>query len=219
MTNGNDDKHERAQAFFLEEYKSLRQEIASWLTEIATFERHFLIGTAATYIWLATVQFGLGVPSTEKIVPQSNSGMHLHVLSAMWFIPFVLGILGGIRVWGIGTRIGQIGSYMRVVEEGWRSKDLDVALGKREHSTELYWGWEGFLPEQATGLSIASKLFWSTSIAVTFVMAEVILFIQYGAKTCNFWAVTLIAFLLPVLVALFIFISTQKHGSKRSQPY
>jgi hypothetical protein len=180
MNRKDPDSDARAQEFFLAEYKCLRDEINNRLVEIATLERYFLVGSAAIYAWLAAVQFGLAATSGATTMCQYQHTALL-VLKAMWFVPFALACLGGLRAWDSGRRIAQIGSYIRTVENKWRSGDLDQALGKSESDSQPYWGWEGFIAPPCQrrfkymGLSPASLVFWIASCVLTLALGVMVL--------------------------------------------
>jgi hypothetical protein len=131
MTDGN---LELRTLLLIEEYKLLRERIATLIKENFELERYSVIGTGLIYAWLASLQ----TPS-------------FLVLPA-WVFPPVLTILGMIRSEKLARRVEQLAFYVKSIEDtgynnmppyGWENV---LELAKKDGKTpslsknrRLYW--------------------------------------------------------------------------------
>jgi len=81
-----------------EEYLTLRKEIETQMTDLASLEKNCVLATAIVYAWL--VKDGAG--ST--------------IAKAGWFIPVLFPLFGGLRSLAIGRHLSVLGSYIYKIE-------------------------------------------------------------------------------------------------------
>ena len=91
----NEEQHE----FQIEEYKSLREEIARHNNSRRVMETSIILGLAALYAWLY-----------EKNCSFSSQFL------AIYYMPIIIVILGVIREYGFRVRVNQIADYIREIE-------------------------------------------------------------------------------------------------------
>ncbi len=88
-----------ATQFLAEEYKALREEIKSLVAENQTMERFAGGAVAAVITWLLTTK-----------------GISDFAMICAAFIPLAITLIAGLRCYGIGLRLGQIGAYISTYE-------------------------------------------------------------------------------------------------------
>ncbi|HEV2146004.1 MAG TPA: hypothetical protein VGR37_01160 [Longimicrobiaceae bacterium] len=128
-------------AFTLEEYRSLRTELLAKL-EAARATQVYAVGAAAAYYaWLNGLQ---------DAPPR---------LSALWFVPVGIAVLGLLRNLDLRNQVKVIGEYLAVIEE-------QVADSRPEQL-----GWEHHLNRnRARYVSLSTRAFWVVFIILTGVL-------------------------------------------------
>lgn len=91
--------------FLLEEYKDLRNQIDQLLKETNTLAKYAVVLTGAIWTWLAT---------------HDNSQFFL------WWLPMLIIIVFGLRVWSLTLSIIELGKFVSGIEE---SPGLTLELG------------------------------------------------------------------------------------------
>ncbi len=134
---------EPEKAFLLEEYKALRAEIIYLVKQSYLFEAAILVGIGAIYSWLFSKEPNIVNP-------------------IIWWLPFVITVLGAIRELGVRFRLFQLAEYIRKVEQ-------EFLAGK-------VGGWENSLfslrkKMKNTILGLANILIWMTFVVTTFSVA------------------------------------------------
>lgn len=127
-----------------EEYRTLRKEIESQMTELGHLERNCVFAAAAVYAWLV------------------NDGEFTSVEKAGWFIPILFPLFGALRSWSVGRHLSELGRYVQQIESAYLT---DPQLPK---------GWEHFLaaPEQKRKLRTKITIsFWLIFLAATILAA------------------------------------------------
>lgn len=89
---------ERQFIFLVEEYKSLKAELASLVKESRILETGAIAGTAAVYAWLAKA------PSVD-------------IVGLGWWIPVLFPVLGLFRHLALTMRIMHIAEYVQQIED------------------------------------------------------------------------------------------------------
>ncbi len=124
--------------FHLKEYESLKKELADLVEHSRKIEIYAVGGIAAFYSW-----FLLKVPNPPHIA---------------LYIPIIVAVLGSFRSWSVLTRIQEIASYLREVEDVFALRDLGLT------------GWETHRRTKSSSPFVSSAaVFWLVLVAVSVV--------------------------------------------------
>ena len=109
--------------FFLEEYKSLREEVYALVAETRRLEILSLGGVAAMYAWFVTAQVSSG---------------------PAWYAPLLLPLLGALRSYALFNRIGEIAAYLHGREKamewsGWETHFAARAKSRLSFTAFFFW--------------------------------------------------------------------------------
>jgi hypothetical protein len=118
--------------FQKDEYATLRKEVESCMTELATLEKVVVGGVAAIFAWVA------------------KDGAHAgHLAAVAWLVPTVVALYGGLKAKAIESHLNVLGGYLRKIEiaqlppdakmEGWQDYFDKNSLGKRTQVTREAW--------------------------------------------------------------------------------
>ncbi len=129
--------------FLLEEYSALRSEILYLVRQSYLFEAAIFVGVGAIYGWLFS---------------KDASGVN----PVIWWLPFGITFLAGVRELGVRLRLLQMAEYIRQIEPKFLGNDTD--------------GWEHFLWSKRrkvknTLLGISNILIWSSFVVITLLVA------------------------------------------------
>ena len=118
--------------FQKEEYATLRREVESCMSELATLEKLCVGGVAAIFAWVA-----------------KDSGSYQNFAKFAWFMPSIITIYGMLKSRAIGSHLNVLGGYLRKIEvsqlppdaevEGWEKYFQASSPGKRKKVTEYAW--------------------------------------------------------------------------------
>ena len=129
-----------AEEFHVEEYKQLRSEVVGLLAKIDLYLRYSVLVPAAVYSWILLSAMGVHkIDVNGAVVGAACLKMPLTLVSFAWVIPPVFVLYCGLISLSIAMRVGQFGTYLRI---------LEGALG------DSRLGWESF------NLPLASRLTW-----------------------------------------------------------
>lgn len=137
-------------AFYIEEYRQLKIEVAGLLSRIELLARYSMLVSALVFSWLAN----------QSVAPGAAQRwcMKLPGLAAYaWYIPFVFSILAMLAAFSAYWRGRELGHYLEMLE-----KKL----------TNGGSGWEVYLKTKPPVLTITGSLFWLVLIISTFVVAS-----------------------------------------------
>lgn len=126
---------ERSDKFYLDEYKSLRQETLSTIAESRSVERFAIPVIGGVYAWLVGQEvaiIGITAGKTPPVV--IGSGIYW-LLMLGWLVPFGIAIYGLRRSKREYRELCGVVSYVRALEAHFRSKDQNEPQGY-EHSVE-----------------------------------------------------------------------------------
>lgn len=142
-----------AQSFHLEEYKTMRTEVADHVNKAERLLQGGVLVSAAVFSWLATAS--LGQQATGKLCSKMPLA-DLPVMAWLWSIPaaavVVIGLLGFARY----KRVNDVGSYLLRLEDALGIKQL---------------GWEKHLSKRSAFVSISSVIAWMVLAVATIFMA------------------------------------------------
>jgi hypothetical protein len=119
--------------FQKDEYATLRKEVESCMTELASLEKVVVGGVAAIFAWVA------------------KDGAHSGYLAAVaWLVPTVVAPYGGLKEKAIESHLKILSGYLRKIEiaqlppdskvEGWEDYFEKNSLGKRTQVSKEAWG-------------------------------------------------------------------------------
>lgn len=125
---------ENASEYRLEELRILKKEIENAIGETRLIERYALVACGGIWAWLA------GNPPTASEEP------------AIWWLPVLIALLGGMRAAGLVHEVRITGSYLLELEQKY--------LGKPG-------GWEAYLRSQRRyGVAANGAVYWATLVVV-----------------------------------------------------
>jgi hypothetical protein len=100
---------DKRREFHIEEFKALREEIASNMSRSVAMLQYVLLGSAAVYSFL--VGFGEKDGSYLEHVPRPG-------LYILWLTPFILCVMGALNHWSSVRYIQSVGRYLLKIENG-----------------------------------------------------------------------------------------------------
>ena len=138
--------------FQKEEYATLRKEVESNMTELATLEKVCVGGVAAIFAWIA-----------------KNSGDYHGFEKFVWMVPSILPIFGMLKAKAIGSHLTLLGQYLREVEiahlpegsspGGWEAYFEKHGLGERTKQTRRRWVAIAVVTLLGSSVGLAEALF------------------------------------------------------------
>lgn len=118
--------------FQKDEYATLRKEVESCMTELATLEKVVVGGVATIFAWVA------------KDGAQAD-----HLTAVAWLVPTVVALYGSLKAKAIQSHLAVLGGYLRKIEiaqlpadskvEGWQDYFEKNSSGKRTQVTKEAW--------------------------------------------------------------------------------
>ena len=138
--------------FHIEEFKKLKDEIASQVKEVRYLEKLASTGSFAIYAWLLTK--GLNCQSTLLLIS--------------WFLPLLFSVLLAFRSKCLLNSMLLIGSYIKEIENCFAQGRYSRENDKTEN---ILTGWEHFLFKarkysKNRSILASGKLFWGSLVLV-----------------------------------------------------
>ena len=141
------------QTFHLQEYDALRQEMLHHINVNENAEKEALIGSVLVYAW---------------VLAQSSMSLTLRVIVSV--LPLALVLFGWVRARAHGNRIGELGSYIKALENKY-GEALEITLPTEVGRHVEVNGWETYLAQVTPGrwyhLGLDSEIRWRVYVLLS----------------------------------------------------